>query len=404
MSEYKDINIEDYDYTLPEKKIAFYPVAERDQSKLLVYKNNKITDSTFQHIPDFLDNHCFLVFNDSKVIHARLLVHNENNAEIEIFCLEPLFPTTELTAAFQQKKRVIWKCLVGNAKRWKTPLVITVNLGNKNIEIKAVKGDNCEGTFSVTFEWEDEEVSFAEWIEHYGKMPLPPYIKREAVKEDECRYQTVFARQKGSVAAPTAGLHFTDKEFKELSKRGIPHEFLTLHVGAGTFKPVNSQLICDHFMHSEQIIIKAALLKKLLSYREKKTVAVGTTTARSLESVFIMGAKLKLNLPEPFCVEQWEYYENQSIANITVEEAFTSLLQYMEDRKVEYLSGNTRLMIVPGYRHKIVKGLITNFHQPKSTLLLLIASIVGENWKEIYKFALENGYRFLSYGDANLYL
>jgi len=404
MSEFKDINIEEYDYPLPENKIAFYPVNERDSSKLLVYKDKKITDALFYQISDFLDDDCLLIFNDSKVIHARLPVHNETMAEIEIFCLEPLFPTTELATAFQQTKRVIWKCLVGNAKRWKKPLTISVPIGEKTVEIRAEKGENADGTFQVTFEWADEDITFAEWIEHYGKMPLPPYIKRNAEKEDENRYQTVYAKYDGSVAAPTAGLHFTEREFDALRKKGIGIDYLTLHVGAGTFKPVSSQFICDHFMHREQILIKPELLENLLRSQSKRIIAVGTTVARTLESLFIMGAKLTLGLDNPFKIEQWEIYDNPAIAAISTEESLTTLLKYLKENNLEYLPGSTSLIIVPGYQHKMMKGLITNFHQPKSTLLLLISSIVGNDWKDIYRHALNNGYRFLSYGDSNLYL
>ena len=404
MSEFKDINIKEYDYPLPENKIAFYPAHERDSSKLLVYKDKKITDALFYQISDFLDDNCLLIFNDSKVIHARLPVHNDTMAEIEIFCLEPLFPTTELATAFQQTKKVIWKCLVGNAKRWKKPLTISVPIGEKIVEIRAEKGVSIDGTFQVTFEWADESITFAEWIDHYGKMPLPPYIKRSAEKEDEERYQTVYAKYDGSVAAPTAGLHFTEREFDVLRKKGIEIDYLTLHVGAGTFKPVSSQYIGDHFMHREQILIKPELLENLLRSQSKRIIAVGTTVARTLESLFIMGAKLTLGLNNPFKIEQWEIYDNPEIVAVTTEESLTALLKYLTKNNLEYLPGSTSLIIIPGYRHKIMNGIITNFHQPKSTLLLLISSIVGDNWKEIYRHALNNGYRFLSYGDANLYL
>lgn len=404
MFDFKSINIEEYDYSLPENKIAFYPVNERNCSKLLVYKNNTITDAYFYQIGDFLDENDLLIFNDSKVIHARLLVQDDSMADIEIFCLEPLFPTTELATAFQQTKKVVWKCLVGNAKRWKKPLIISFPIGEKIIEIRAEKGENNNGTFPVTFEWTDEEITFAEWIDHYGKMPLPPYIKRSAEKEDENRYQTVYAKYDGSVAAPTAGLHFTEKEFDNLKKKGIEIDYLTLHVGAGTFKPVSNRFIGNHFMHREQIIIKPELLENLLISESKRVIAVGTTAARTLESLFVMGAKLKLGLHNPFQIEQWEIYDNPEIAEISTKESLTTLLNHIKDNNLNYLSGSTSLIIVPGYRHKIMKGIITNFHQPKSTLLLLISSFVGNNWKEIYSHALNNGYRFLSYGDSNLYL
>lgn len=404
MSEYKNLNIGEYDYQLPENKIAYYPVSERDSSKLLVYKNNKITDALFYQISDYLDDKYMLIFNDSKVIHARLPVHSDTMVEIEIFCLEPLFPTTELASAFQQTKKVIWRCLVGNAKRWKKPLTISIPIGENIVEIRAEKGENCDGTFPVTFEWTDDNITFAEWIEQYGKMPLPPYIKRSAEKEDENRYQTVYAKYDGSVAAPTAGLHFTEKEFDALRKKGVEIDYLTLHVGAGTFKPVSSQFIGDHFMHREQILIKPGLIENLLRNQSKKIIAVGTTVARTLESLFIMGAKLKLGLNKPFKIEQWEIYDKPEIAAVSTEESLLTLLKYMKDNNFEYLSGSTSLIIVPGYQHKLMKGIITNFHLPKSTLLLLVSSIVGKRWKDIYRHALNSNYRFLSYGDSNLYL
>lgn len=400
----KKIAIEAYHYSLPEERIALFPLAERDQSKLLVYKNGEITDALFSQLPDFLDPGSMMIFNDSKVIHARLLVENNNQAHIEIFCLEPLFPTTELSKAFEQTGKVTWKCMIGNAKRWKEPILFQVAIAHQTITIKASKGECVEGVFLVTFEWDAPEVSFAEWIEHYGKIPLPPYIKRAAGEIDETRYQTVYAHHDGSVAAPTAGLHFSEKEFELLRKRGIVHDFVTLHVGAGTFKPVSSTLIGEHFMHREQLLLQRSLLTNVLKNSSKKQIAVGTTVARAMESFFIMGAKLLLRLPDPFHVQQWEYYDNPELGKIAAPDAFLALSGYMEQHDLETLTGSTSLIIAPGYEHKVINGLITNFHQPKSTLLLLIASFLGDEWKKIYDHALNNGYRFLSYGDSNLYL
>ena len=399
----RQINIADYDYNLPEEKIAFSPLTQRNSSKLLVYQNNKIIDTQFSDLFQFINSEHLLVFNDSKVIHARLLVQNHTGANIEIFCLEPLFPVTELTSAFEQSGKVVWKCMVKNAKKWKAPIEFTVPMGEDNLRIKASKGENQEGAFAITFEW-NGNYSFAEWLDKQGKVPLPPYIKRNDNEEDKERYQTVYAHHDGSVAAPTAGLHFSEQEFQELEKRSIPYCYATLHVGAGTFKPVSASSIGEHFMHKEQIMITPALLEKLLHSSNKKVIAVGTTVTRTLESLFIMGAKLKLGLNKPLLVNQWEYYDNPAIQAVSIEESLSLLLHFCHQSDEGYLSGATQLIILPGYQHKIVKGLFTNFHQPKSTLLLLISSFLGEQWKEIYQHALTHDYRFLSYGDANLYL
>lgn len=399
----KQIKISDFDWPLPEEKIAFYPLEKRNDSKLLVYQQGKITDTTFEHIADFLSPDHLMIFNDSKVIHARLLLKTKSGSPIEIFCLEPLWPVRELQLAFQQKGEVIWKCMVGNAKRWKEPLDIKINNIKDSTSIRVTKGENREGIFEVTFAW-DGDATMAEWLENYGKIPLPPYIKRNTEKEDEQRYQTIYAHHAGSVAAPTAGLHFSEKEMDSLKKRGVASHYVTLHVGAGTFKPVTAEIAGEHYMHREQIIITADLIHFLLDHSDKKTVAVGTTVTRSLESIFIMGAKLRLHLENPFSVQQWEVVSYPEISEVTVKESLESLLEYIENQTVDFITGDTSLMIAPSYEHKLVKGLLTNFHQPKSTLLLLIASFLGEKWKEIYTHALKHDYRFLSYGDANLYL
>ncbi|MDR3047126.1 MAG: S-adenosylmethionine:tRNA ribosyltransferase-isomerase [Bacteroidales bacterium] len=402
-SNIEKLNINDFNYTLPDDKIAYFPIKERNQSKLLVYKNGKITDAVFQDFYRFLEVDHLIIFNDSKVIHARLLLHNQNGTKIEIFCLEPLFPTTELTKAFEQKGLVKWKCMVGNAKRWKEPLYINLVSEGKEICIKATKGVAAEGVFEVTFEWE-ADITFAEWIEIYGKMPLPPYIKREAAQGDDERYQTVYAHHQGSVAAPTAGLHFSEADFHKLTELHIPYDFITLHVGAGTFKPVSADFISDHYMHYEQIVMTRKLLEFLLQNINKKIIAVGTTVTRSLESLFLMGEKLVLHYENPFQIRQWDYLLHPELNTIKPEAALHALIQYCNDQQEDTLFGSTQLMIIPGYQHHLVKGLFTNFHQPKSTLLLLIASFLGEQWKTIYQHALEHEYRFLSYGDANLYL
>lgn len=398
------IRIEEYTYPLPAEKIAYFPAGSRDQSQLLVHKDGTITDATFKDLAQFLGPNDVLAFNNSRVIHARLLVQNRNGAAIEIFCLEPLAPTREIQEAFVQTCRVSWKCFVGNAKRWKEPIEFTVEVNQKPITITAVKGENSDGAFEVTFLWEDETVTLAEWIEAYGKIPLPPYIKRAAQTDDEQRYQTIFAQHNGSVAAPTAGLHFTQEVFRSLEEKNIETLWVTLHVGAGTFKPVSTETIGEHIMHKEQIVITRETIEAILNCNNKKIIAVGTTVARTLESLFIIGAKLNLNLPDPFNIQQWEIYENEELQRVDANTSLKAIYNYIVTNNLPFLTASTALMITPGYEHKIARGLITNFHQPQSTLLLLIASYLGEKWKEIYQHALTHNYRFLSYGDSNLYL
>lgn len=406
MTTQKNIRIDDFDYPLPDERIAFYPKESRTTSKLLVYRrgSHEITDSNFAALPDFLTPDMMVVFNDSKVIHARLLVHNATGAAIEIFCLEPLLPTTELSAALAQTGPVTWKCFVGNAKRWKQPLSFEVAVNGHNLTVTAEKGRQVENAFEVHFSWQDRGVTFAEWVEAYGKTPLPPYIKRQAETGDETRYQTVYAHYDGSVAAPTAGLHFSKELLQDIENKGIETEYVTLHVGAGTFKPVTADTIGDHYMHDEQIVIRRELVEHLLRTTDKRIVAVGTTVTRSLESIFIIGAKLQLGLPNPLHVEQWEVYENPAISTVSVEDALKAILHFLDENVLEYVTASTCLMIVPSYSFKMMRAIITNFHQPKSTLLLLISAYLGDAWRDIYQHALSHEYRFLSYGDANLYM
>jgi len=410
------------DYILPNDKIPFFPLENRDQSKLLVYKNKAITDATFANLSDFLEDDCALVFNNSKVIHARILIKNQHGAKIEVFLLEPVYPTRDIASAFSQTGVVAWKCLVGNAKKFRDVISFDVMIRGLDdemmrrcddekmrrcddfVRITAEKGDRVGDAFLVTFMWEDETVTFAEWLEASGKIPLPPYIKREANSEDEKRYQTIYAQQKGSVAAPTAGLHFSENVLQSLKNKNIGLKNITLHVGAGTFKPITTDNILEHEMHQEQMIITKDVVEFLLENENKKIVAVGTTVARTLESVFIIGAKLHLNISQPFHVKQFEIYENVLLKEVTVNNALTALLIYFKENNLQKITASTSLMILPHYRHKIAKGLITNFHQPKSTLLLLVSSYLGEDWKLVYEHALSHNYRFLSYGDSNLYL
>ena len=405
------ITLSSIDYTLPNEKIAFFPLEDRDRSKLLVYKDKTITDSQFKHLSDFLDESCALIFNDSKVIHARLLLKNQYDASIEVFLLEPVYPTRDIASAFSQTGVVAWKCFIGNAKKFRDPIVFSVggepeqgSSAEINVRITAEKGDRVGDAFLVTFMWEDETVSFAEWLEAYGKMPLPPYIKREANAADEVRYQTIYARQQGSVAAPTAGLHFSESVLQSLKEKNIACKNITLHVGAGTFKPINTDSVLEHEMHQEQIVISKDTVVFLLENKHKQIVAVGTTVARTLESLFIIGAKLHLKIAEPFCVAQFEIYNNAVLQEVSVATALSALFHYFESHGLSEIHASTSLMILPHYQHKIAKGLITNFHQPKSTLLLLISSYLKEEWRAVYAHALLHEYRFLSYGDSNLYL
>ncbi len=401
----RNIRIEDYDYALPESRIAYYPATERDRSKLLIFnkKEDKITDTVFHQLPDYLSEKQWLVFNNSKVIHARLLVHNATGAAIEIFCLEPLSPSSDPAVAFTLTGSVTWKCMVGNARKWKHPLEIEVPLGERTVRVRAERGEAIEGTFEVTFSWPDSDVSFAEWIEAYGKVPLPPYIHREAEESDTERYQTVYARHDGSVAAPTAGLHFTDDLLRSLNAKGVETEYVTLHVGAGTFKPVSSETIGGHFMHEEKILITEDFIHKMLKNSDKQLIAVGTTVTRTLESLFVVGAKLHLGMENPLFVGQWETYDNPKIHEVTVNQSLTAILDYLKQHDTDMLRASTCLIILPTYTRHLVNGLITNFHQPKSTLLLLISNFLGDNWRRIYQHALDHEYRFLSYGDSNLY-
>jgi S-adenosylmethionine:tRNA ribosyltransferase-isomerase len=413
MNNMKNISIEDYNYHLPEEKIALFPCKNRDESKLLVFKENTVTENVFKHIPLYLNHQHLLVFNNTKVIRARMLFPKPTGSIVEIFCLEPLFPTTLHSLIFETQASCEWECLVGRNKRFTTPLSLHFDCRGIKGTLQAEKsGKHNDASFRIRFKWFPESLSFAEVLDSVGKIPLPPYIKRKATNDDKERYQTIYAQQKGSVAAPTAGLHFSEEVLNNIAEKNIAVEYITLHVGAGTFKPVTESCIESHIMHCEQLCFAKQSVKRFLhACKEKKIIAVGTTTARSLESLYWIGVKMTASNPNATPVNnpslhlsQWEVYGDLNQKQISVEQSLEMVLNYMENHQLTHLQASTSLMITPYYQPKMVKGIITNFHQPKSTLLLLISAFVGEKWKEIYQYALTHDFRFLSYGDACLFL
>jgi len=397
-----DINISDFDYALPEARIALFPAAKRDASKLLVSRNDTIIDKEFYQLAGLIPENALLVLNNTRVIHARLLFHKPTGAAIEIFCLEPQSPERDIQLAMQQKGSCVWKCLVGNAKKWKEgTLVLPVHINSGECLLSASIVGHDDETFSVQFNWNPEEYCFAQIIEAAGKVPLPPYIHRPADTIDNERYQTVFARNDGSVAAPTAGLHFTNDIFQQLNKKNISTANITLHVGAGTFKPVSADNIEQHVMHAEQVVVSKKLIESVLE-AEGAIIAVGTTSVRSLESLYWLGLNYMQNGVMPDLVKQWEPYN--TVETKETKTVLKALLAFMSANELEHISFSTQIIIMPGYQFRIISGMVTNFHQPKSTLLLLISAFLGDRWKAIYEHALQNDYRFLSYGDACLFL
>ncbi len=402
MNEVKNISIEEYDYPLPEERIAKYPLAERDASKLLVLKDNAIQASQFKHIGRFLPKDALLIFNETKVIRARLQFLKDTGSHIEVFCLEP---DDDYQIAFSSVSPVRWKCLVGNSKRWRDGLLsMNLNVNGQNVVLNANRVEKNDQYSEIDFSWTPENVPFASILEAAGEIPLPPYLHRDAEPEDRDRYQTVFARYDGSVAAPTAGLHFTQPLIADLKTAGFQFDEVTLHVGAGTFRPVATETIGEHAMHSETIIVRRSLIENLIRHLGKNIIPVGTTSTRTLESLYWIGLMLKeqgLDLCN-LHVDQWYPYENHE--PLTTDDALQMILQYLDKHQLTRLEASTSLMIAPSYRMRVITGLITNFHQPKSTLLLLVSALIGEKWKACYQFALDNGFRFLSYGDSCLFL
>ena len=412
IKEVQNISIEDYNYPLPDERIAKYPLGERDASKLLVLKNGELTSSHFKNINDFLPKDSLLIFNETKVVRARLQFTKESGAAIEIFCLEPITGNGDYQLAFSSSSPSEWRCLVGNSRRWKSDklsLEVTVNSQQSTVHRQATlyaerleKNDNYS---VVRFSWEPAELSFAEILEAAGEIPLPPYLHREAEASDRERYQTVFAKHEGSVAAPTAGLHFTNELIDRLKNDGIAFEEVTLHVGAGTFRPVSSETIGEHEMHSETIVVRMSCIENLIKNCNKTIIPVGTTSMRTIESLYWIGLMLiEEGLEERnLHLNQWfPYKERESLPS--AEESLSTILKYMEMHKMEVFHASTALMIAPSCKINIAKALITNFHQPKSTLLLLVSALIGNKWKEAYQYALDNDFRFLSYGDSCLFL
>lgn len=402
MTAVKDISIEAYDYPLPEERIAKYPLPERDASKLLVLKDNQISESQFKHVGDFLPQDALLVFNETKVIRARLQFHKATGSRIEVFCLEP---EQDYQMAFSACSPVHWKCLIGNAKRWKEgKLAMELKVNGELVTLYAERLMQNDQYAEIEFSWTPANLSFAAVLEAAGEIPLPPYLHRDAEPDDRDRYQTVFARYDGSVAAPTAGLHFTKPLIEALHEKGFTFDEVTLHVGAGTFRPVATETIGEHAMHSETIIVRKSLIQNLIKQIGKPVIPVGTTSTRTLESLYWIGVMLKEQGLElrPLHVEQWFPYEEHQ--QISLVEALQNIVDYLEKHDLTRLEASTALMIAPSYKMRVITGLITNFHQPKSTLLLLVSALIGERWKDCYRFALEHGFRFLSYGDSCLFL
>ncbi len=397
--EIKSLRISDYHYILPDDKIAKYPLPVRDTSKLLLYKNGTVSADIFNRLAQHIPDGSLLVFNNTRVIHARLIFTKPTGAAIEVFCLSPHEPA-DYVLNFQQRQRCSWHCMIGNAKRWKgdEPLQLTTDAGT----LTAKKMGTTDNDVVVEFSWDNPDISFSELLEAAGKLPIPPYLNRPSEAEDDVTYQTVYSKIEGSVAAPTAGLHFTEEVMQSLQKRGIHTAEVTLHVGAGTFRPVKSETMAGHDMHTECVSVSRQTINALLR-NKGKLVVVGTTSMRTVESLYYIGRKLQEDpqaSPHELAVEQWEPYE-ESI-EISPKQALQNIVDYMDRNGLDRLISATRIIIVPGYRFHFPDAIITNFHQPESTLLLLISAFVGDDWRRIYDYALQNDFRFLSYGDSSL--
>lgn len=400
----RNININDYNYSLPDEKIAKYPLAERDMSKLLVFDGDKIEEDRFRNISTHLPAVSLLLFNDTKVINARMIFEKETGARIEVFCLDPILPS-DYAQAFAQNGRCSWKCLVGNSKKWKDGrLKKNIIVDGISLDLYITRIREIGNSFEILFEWDNPEICFSQIIEVAGNIPIPPYLNRNSEDIDKVRYQTVYSHYQGSVAAPTAGLHFTERVMEDMKKCNIESDAVTLHVGAGTFQPVKTDNAAEHEMHTEHFIVKRSTIEKIVQYLGNITIT-GTTTVRTVESLFCVGVQVVENKDidtDEFHVSQWEAYSYKE--KYDAREVLENLLSWMTAKGIEYIRCATQIMIVPGFRFRITDRLITNFHQPKSTLLLLLSAFIGEDWRKVYNYALENNFRFLSYGDSCLFL
>lgn len=401
----KHIRISEFNYPLPDERIAKFPLPVRDQSKLLLYRHGEVTEDIFTSLPDYLPANSLITFNNTKVIQARLHFHKETGALIEVFCLEPIQPN-DYALNFQQTEHAAWLCMIGNLKKWKEgALKREITVKGKPLTLTAERGA-CHGTSHwVDFRWNNPEITFADILEVFGELPIPPYLNRETQESDKETYQTVYSKIKGSVAAPTAGLHFTPRVLDALREKGVALEELTLHVGAGTFKPVKSEEIEGHEMHTEYISVNRSTLEKLVAH-EGKAIAVGTTSVRTLESLYHIGVTLLHNpnaTEEDLHVKQWQPYETAlETAATPAVDALQAIIAYLDRHHMETLHSSTQIIIAPGYEYRIVKAMVTNFHQPQSTLLLLVSAFLHGDWRKIYDYALAHDFRFLSYGDSSL--
>jgi S-adenosylmethionine:tRNA ribosyltransferase-isomerase len=398
-----NLRIEDYSYELPEERIARYPLEERDASRLLIYRDGVIAEDRYRNIARHIPEGMLVVFNQTRVVHARLLFRKPTGGVIEVFCLAPGEAHADMQTAMQQQEHVSWQCLVGGAAKWKKGVELSLPCPDAGFTLYARMADRREDHFVLDLRWDRPELSFAEVLQHAGRVPLPPYIQRAVEPTDAHRYQTIFAREEGSVAAPTAGLHFTDRILEDLRMRAIDMATVTLHVGAGTFRPVKTETMQDHSMHAEWMDVELDVIERIKGHLDKGIVATGTTSLRTLESIYWIGAGLLSgSAPDPtgIGVHQWQPYEMDS--KVSAEEALSTLAAWLRENGAQRLVTRTQLLIAPGYRFRIAKGLVTNFHQPRSTLLLLVAAFVGAGWRDVYRYALDNDFRFLSYGDGCL--
>ena len=399
----ESISISEYNYHLPDERIAKYPLAKRDHSKLLNYCNGEIKVQSFFELPELLPANSLMVFNNTRVIHARLLFKKVTGATIEVFCLSPHTPN-DYVLSFEQTASNVWSCMVGNAKRWKDePLTLTLDGEEGKVTLRATKQLQKDGEYLVEFNWDNPSYTFSELLEIAGSLPIPPYLNRPTQASDENTYQTVYSQIEGSVAAPTAGLHFTDSVLQLIDNKNIARAEVTLHVGAGTFRPVKSEQIGGHEMHTELISVELSTVERMLA-NENKLIVVGTTSLRTVESLYYIGVKLlkgRTLSTSNILVEQWEAYESDN-NKYSPKESLLAIREYMIANELTVLIAHTQIMIAPGYQFKFVDALLTNFHQPQSTLLLLVSAFVGKDWRKIYDYAMQHEFRFLSYGDSSL--